>query len=822
MLRYWSDCFSGDQAQFIATTIVRIFDAFLQCPFDSISTLSVSSKQGARTPDLPTPPYDITELIGSKALHKLIDGRVHEILGQILGNNVSQKALAAALLTLSESGDENKLGHVGPSYEESDTKSTEVNAHINQSTEYHIPAAERKYEPSLELEQKLYNLWSTSLEIPVSLIKPRDSFFRVGGDSIKAMRMASAAREQGLSLRVSDIFQSSLFEEMLDIITKRSDETQGISVTAAPVATAIKQAEAKGRVTEPKRVFCKERPTPVYSALNLDPQLLQHTICPRIGLCQDGVADVIPVNDFQTLSLTAQQFNSRWMLNYFYLEGTGPLDIRRLRESCSRVIESFDVLRSVFVCYGDHFYQVVLKQLTADISVHHTEQSLDDFTSGLQNLDREKPLKQGEPFVKFFVARKVNSDQHRILIRLSHAQYDGVCLSKLLDGIKQGYEGGTLPITSSFASHMRIMSSSVTLEHYQYYISLLKGSKMPQIIRRNGPNTYQFVGSCVAVTRTVDISGNGNITIATIVQAAWALTLAKISAQSDVVFGLTVNGRNASVPGIESAVGPCVNIIPVRIRFGEHWNALDLFRYIQDQQIASMPYENMGFRDIIRKCSDWPKWSYFSTSVFHQSVPYEGHIQLDDNKYRIGGAGVMDNLSDLSLVSSPISETKFSIALYYSAKGPIHSAFATRILNMACDAIEGLTASPGAVLPSPTTLQSLPVHNVDDLPRPSDEQFLSSHLKEHKIADLLVYSVPLTRAWKQVVQPKKTNGFHLYTSFFSLEGDLFSMAQVAALLQQDGLRVRLEDLLEHPTFLGQLAILTLHNEVHLQGQETHW
>ena len=48
------------------------------------------------------------------------------------------------------------------------------------------------------------------------------------------------------------------------------------------------------------------------------------------------------------------------------------------------------------------------------------------------------------------------------------------------------------------------------------------------------------------------------------------------------------------------------------------------------------------------------------------------------------------------------------------------------------------------------------------------------------------------------------------------------MAQVAALLQQDGLRVRLEDLLEHPTFLGQLAILALHNEVHLQEQEKHW
>ena len=154
MLRYWSDSFSDGQAQSIAATILRIFEASLQCPFDSISTLSVSPKQEVRTPDLPTPPYDITELIGSKALHKLIDDRVHEILSQILGKNGSQEALAAALLTLSQSYDENRLGCVGSSYEESDTKSVDVDAHIDQSAEYHISAVQREDEPSAKLEQK--------------------------------------------------------------------------------------------------------------------------------------------------------------------------------------------------------------------------------------------------------------------------------------------------------------------------------------------------------------------------------------------------------------------------------------------------------------------------------------------------------------------------------------------------------------------------------------------------------------------------------------------------------------------------------------------
>lgn len=40
------------------------------------------------------------------------------------------------------------------------------------------------------------------------------------------------------------------------------------------------------------------------------------------------------------------------------------------------------------------------------------------------------------------------------------------------------------------------------------------------------------------------------------------------------------------------------------------------------------------------------------------------------------------------------------------------------------------------------------------------------------------------------------------------------MAQLTWLLEQEGLKVRLEDLLEHPSFLGQMAVLALHNAKH--------
>ena len=846
MLRYWSDKISDSRAHAIAAAITQTFENALQddkdgsgtstplglrSPIPSTPMLIPDLTSAPSTPQLRgimTPPYSV-DSIDPASLHSLIDERVHAVVSQLLASTSIVKPSAAqpshlaavrnmqpTILTPPRSEENLSASHSGLAL-----KSVPAVA-VDAPTE--VPAA-AVYEP------KLLSIWSQILEVPIDTIGREDSFFRLGGDSIKAMKLASAAREQEMALRVSDIFQAPVFMEMLNIITANSDEPKAPVI---PQATAKLTPEPIVKDESDKSVRPTQRPRArsAFETMQLDSDFLQRSICPQIGIFKGAVADLLPVTDFQAFSLTAQQFKSRWMLNYFFFEGNGPLDVRRLREACKRVLDTFDILRSVFVCAEGQFYQVVLKKMKVDLGVHDTEMELDDFVADLQQKDRDHPPKNGEPFVKFAVVRKAGTNLHRILVRMSHAQYDGVCLWKLLDAIKQGYEGGTLPKTSSFANHMRLMSSSVTPDHYEHFTTLLKDSKMPEIIRRNGPNTYCHVGSSTNVNKTIDISmgSKGSITVATVVQAAWAVTLAKISAQPDVVFGLTINGRNASVPGIETAVGPCVNMIPVRVAFGDQWNGLDLLRYIQDQSVANMPYENLGFREIIHRCTDWPNSSYFTTSVFHQNVHYEGNITLDEEQYRIGGAGVVDNLSDLTFVSTPLAEEgKYHVSLHYSDKGPIDSAFATRVLDMAIDAINSLTTSPNSTLPSPTTLTSLPARQIEESPRPSDGEFLGERLKGTKIDDLLIHSPALTHAWSQVLSPNKKNndasanndGFELHSTFFELGGDLLDLGKVVYMLHQDEFNVTLEDLLEHPTFLGQLAVLALNNEDALDdGYET--
>lgn len=820
MLRYWNDVVSDDQAQGLVDTIAKVFDAFIESPNATITAFQLGEKtvQG--------PPLSIdtgnlspgTDAIDGSSIQKMIDARVHEIIGQMLRDG---KLMVPSLQSSGLSGYGNTEDGVDSPYP--------LDGNPGADDSGVCSATSRCSEEGVlaDVERRLWSLWSTALGLSPNVVRHQDSFFKLGGDSITAMKMVSAAREEGLVLTVADVFNNPVFEDMLTVVRAANMTQQILNVE---LQSAQKEVEVF-----PESNPTTLAPTPSSESVSIlrptkamDDASLQNGICPKIGVFKGGIADVLPVTDFQAMSLTATLFKSRWMLNYFFLEGNGPLDLRRLRESCLKVVDAFDILRTVFVCFHDQFFQVVLRKIRPSIFVYETERSLDEFTMTLQQRDREHGPREGEQYVQFYVVKKKGSDQHRIMIRLSHTQYDGVCLSKIMSAIKLGYEGSPLPPVTPYASYLRQLPGTIGPDHYTHWSKLLKGSHMTQVVRRKGTTMFQNIGAFTEIRKTIEIppTALGNVTIATVMQAAWALTLAKLSAQSDVVFGLTISGRNATVPGIESTVGPCVNVIPVRVNFAERWTALDLFRFLQDQQVSNMPYESLGFREIIKHCSDWPSWTYFTTSVFHQNVGYEGTLDLDNNKYRMGGAGVNDNFTDLTIVSRPEDDRNLSVTLGYSEKGPVLPDFAEKVLDMVCETAQSLVANPSTALPSPSMLCSLPSQAIDDLPRVSDEHFLSSHLKSRSIAELLVNSEILSRSWHQVLpssadedldtdeKPSQKSAFQLDSSFFDLGGDIFNMAQLTWLLEQEGLKVRLEDLLEHPSFLGQMAVLALHNTSH--------
>src|SRR5205085_9993270 len=81
------------------------------------------------------------------------------------------------------------------------------------------------------------------------------------------------------------------------------------------------------------------------------------------------------------------------------------------------------------------------------------------------------------------------------------------------------------------------------------------------------------------------------LTLNSISLGAWAILLSRYSGETDVVFGATVSGRPAELPGVETMVGLFINTLPVRVQVRAKEPALAWLRRLQQQQVEQREYE---------------------------------------------------------------------------------------------------------------------------------------------------------------------------------------------------------------------------------------
>lgn len=597
---------------------------------------------------------------------------------------------------------------------------------------------------------------------------------------------------------------------------------------ATDIQNAMPQRASSQKLQRPTMVQTISEEPSSHKSVSLlgDPNV--DSVISKVQVFKGGISDVLPVTDFQSLAITGTLLESKWMLNYFYLDGGGPLDLRKLKQTAFRIVQAFDILRTVFVPYGDRFLQVVLRKLQPDFIYQETDLDLDDFTNELRQKDREHGPRLGETFVQFVVAKQKKTEHYRIFMRLSHAQYDGYCLPKILGSLQAGYNG--LPVSSapSFGNYVRESAKTVAGAH-DHWREVLRGSKMTEIVNRYGPNYQRSAGRTITLKQmlTVPTLSHINITTATVMKAAWAATLARIAGQSDIVFGHVISGRNSGVPNIESIIGPCLNMVPVRVVYRPEWTVLDLLGYIQDQQIANMPYESLGFREITRNCTDWPDWTNFSSVLQHNQNIHsdDATMQLGGIEFKVGAVGSQEDFADFSILSTSRGGDQLEVQLTYAPNTTITAQYAQDVFDMLCGTVITFAEDPYTLLPSPSELtskSSTTLHSEKDRKKSAEKQPLTlptdTGLSKHEVNSL---ASRLRSAWEQILRDEHGSpvALELNSNFFELGGDIMGLAQVASILDQEGLRVRVEDLIDKCVFNDQVGLLAIERKKQLDKEE---
>ncbi|MCK7622568.1 non-ribosomal peptide synthase/polyketide synthase [Streptomyces sp. RS10V-4] len=115
----------------------------------------------------------------------------------------------------------------------------------------------------------------------------------------------------------------------------------------------------------------------------------------------------------------------------------------------------------------------------------------------------------------------------------------------------------------------------------------------------------------------------GGLTVNTVVQGAWALLLARYSGRTDVVFGTTVSGRPAELPGVESMIGMFINTVPTRVRTDGAPAVLPWLRALQEQQSDARRYDFLSLARIQALAPLPPGEPLFDSMVVFENYPFD-------------------------------------------------------------------------------------------------------------------------------------------------------------------------------------------------------
>ncbi|KAK8006105.1 hypothetical protein PG991_012402 [Apiospora marii] len=566
--------------------------------------------------------------------------------------------------------------------------------------------------PLTRIEERVRTLWASVLSIEESSITAEDGFLRLGGNHDLAHELVIACRQHGISLSVIDILRNTSLAEICRGITLSSVALPSLSINKIGNNSSSPRNihhHRRGGSSSNKSKNGPATPTSPAQAF------IDESIVPQLGCDRDAIEDMTEASSLQTMFVEAGMLESKGAVDWFaiHIQNNGSLDWGKLEHACNLLTLAHPILRTTFATHDRRLWQVVLRHPQA-----HAPHRLVDFgryqcpgwrlsalAGKLVRRDQVAPVDFRKPVTKFFYLD--GGKNAVLLLRLSRAQYNDLSMPVLLKDLSRLYEQGELSTQNAgFCDVMRAAKQASRNGAADYWKNLLQGSQMTQVVAHTAPSAASIEPKTICQQIPTGSLQNLGIPFETILKGAWAIVLSKLSGSDDVVFGHLVEGKHLH---LENVLGPCGGIVPVRAQIPTvPVTPYEYFRTVQSQHVASIPYENMQFMDIVQQCTSWPAWTRFSTVVQHQTRSERVHERVRD--FAIGNAACRLTAmaanhvyADLFVKSVPVAGARIDLSLTFCERR-VHPLFADEVLKMLCSTISLLTS---AFVMEPLVLKSL-------------------------------------------------------------------------------------------------------------------
>ncbi|KAJ5480641.1 hypothetical protein N7530_006150 [Penicillium desertorum] len=419
-----------------------------------------------------------------------------------------------------------------------------------------------------------------------------------GGNSISAMRVASTARSQNLSLVASDL----LSHPTLSSLAEYANPIEPIVFDTTPFSLIGAPEEALG---------------PFYAKLH------EKHVIPEGA----NILDMAPLTNYQCEMLETGGLDS-FMFIY-----DGPVDKDRLRNACQTVWDLYPMLRTVFVPMGDNFVQIVLSHVNLPFDAIETEEAVEPVTTSCaKKLCQRSSL--GSLGASLTLVSSRDGGQHGFVITLSHLQYDGISMHFIANDIALAYCGKVPAPRPDYFNYLYFRAQHCLDDAFSFWKQYLQQAPVNRLLEKyhtEDPSPPLGMAWCSSQELTIRIpSFSQRVTLATLVRAAWSVALGERYQESDVMFQQTVHGRDSTLANVDQIFGPCINKIPFRITIDSTKSVQQFLSSVQDQQAKALRYDYVDMPDILRRSTSWPAGTRMAWHLLHQNFDATWKCPLDE------------------------------------------------------------------------------------------------------------------------------------------------------------------------------------------------
>ena len=179
-----------------------------------------------------------------------------------------------------------------------------------------------------------------------------------------------------------------------------------------------------------------------------------------------------------------------------------------------------------------------------------------------------------------------------------------------------------LPPARPFGAYLQWLQQRDGSQDERFWREQLRGFAVPTPLTVDRPgrggSDYEVIDFAIDeadTARLQQIAREHQVTMNTLSQGAYALVLARYARTDDVVFGVTVSGRPAELPGVENIVGLFINTLPLRVAVPDNAEAGPWLRALQERQLALQEHGHAALGDI-QGWSEVPRGQQLFESLF--------------------------------------------------------------------------------------------------------------------------------------------------------------------------------------------------------------